>query len=509
MPPSAASTTTTSKPSDGEVTQKSQRSQRSRQSAYAAPAKRNTIVSVGGSPLASSSSRPSKNPSPSTTGGGRFGYAADRSPLQKLELELKTISNEGPEETQQPGLTRTLSKHQAERLHRSATVTSRLTSTGCYQDSNISDYNNSNRRSVLYETMSPTGRPKQYAVPAKHGTDSHKKYATGFFGVFRRRRGSSDSSSGTVSSESIARNGTANNTGDQVARLTVEDTELVEHATDELLTEDPEPDYAAAYHDQGMPFTLSETLSSGLIILPTSPNTPFFHMIQNPLLQQPRVPHPYRPGEDIESLYPKPRRLSTASAASFSTPNLLDHSANHDDSSEVLPSQSTSTLMQYLNAIPPRTVPEPSIFTPKLYVKCGPLLRYLGLRRDDTNPRSTKRGPPATAKQEREVWRGSVMIVTADDRSSYNPPPRLRLFVQSIELLTGVGVPEPSGRRGSASSLWRKKDGEKQRKFREVVGTRLLSERGVTWWRFTIETELTEKASLQALHRRKEIKKKN
>lgn len=87
------------------------------------------------------------------------------------------------------------------------------------------------------------------------------------------------------------------------------------------------------------------------------------------------------------------------------------------------------------------------------------------------------------------------MIVTADDRSSYNPPPRLRIFVQTIELLNGEGIKEPPGRRASVSSLWRKKDGEKQRKFRDVIGTMLLSERGVTWWRFTIEIELTDKAS--------------
>jgi len=278
--------------------------------------------------------------------------------------------------------------------------------------------------------------------------------------------------------------------------LTIEDTELVEHHTDELLSEDPDPDYATSYHEEGMPFTLSETLSSGLIILPRSPDTPIFHMIQNPLLQQRRVPHPYRPGKDVESRYPMPRRLSTATVASFSSPNLLDPALDREPG-EVLPYKSTSTLMQFLNAISSRPVPEPSIFTPKLYVKCGPLLRYVGLRRDGVNQKAAKRGYIPTAKEEREVWRGTVMMVTADDRSSYNPAPRLRLFVQSIELLTGDGIRGPTGRRDSVSSLWRKKDGEKQRKFKDVVGTRLLSERGVTWWRFTIEIELTDKASFE------------
>jgi len=87
------------------------------------------------------------------------------------------------------------------------------------------------------------------------------------------------------------------------------------------------------------------------------------------------------------------------------------------------------------------------------------------------------------------------MMVTVDDRSSYKPAPQLRLFVQSIELLTRNGTREPTGRRDSVSSLWCKKDGEKQQKYKDVVATRLLHERGVTWWRFTIEIELTDKAS--------------
>ena len=325
-------------------------------------------------------------------------------------------------------------------------------------------------------------------APPIHNKD-HK-----FFKYFHRHRSSSSSSSNSSLSENNARNGAAKVQKEPVARLTIEDTELIEHPTDELLSEDPQLDYATPYHEEGMPFTLSEALSSGLIILPRSPNTPIFHMIQNPLLQQRRVPHPYRPGKDVESRYPKPRRLSTATAASFSSPNLLDPTPDREPS-KVLPYQSTSTLMQYLNAIPSRPVPEPSIFTPKLYVKCGPLLRYVGLRRDGVNQKTAKRGHVPTAKEEREVWRGTVMMVTVDDRSSYNPAPQLRLFVQSIELLTGNGTREPTGRRGSVSSQWRKKDGEKQQKFKDVVGIRLLHERGVTWWRFTIEIELTDKAS--------------
>ena len=54
-----------------------------------------------------------------------FEFAPHRSPLQKLELELKHISQE---EADAPQLGRSLSKKQEERLQRSTTVASRLTS---------------------------------------------------------------------------------------------------------------------------------------------------------------------------------------------------------------------------------------------------------------------------------------------------------------------------------------------------------------------------------------------
>lgn len=45
------------------------------------------------------------------------------------------------------------------------------------------------------------------------------------------------------------------------------------------------------------------------------------------------------------------------------------------------------------------------------------------------------RTPRGTAVSDRELWRGSVMIVTRDADSSYDIAPTLRLFVQDIELL--------------------------------------------------------------------------
>ncbi|KAF2146821.1 uncharacterized protein K452DRAFT_262959 [Aplosporella prunicola CBS 121167] len=181
-------------------------------------------------------------------------------------------------------------------------------------------------------------------------------------------------------------------------------------------------------------------------------------------------------------------------------------------------------------------------FTPPLYMKCGPLLRYRGMRRISRMGRSDK-----------WIWRGSVMIVTIDNFSSYEKTPTLRLFVQSKELMSPPPAdlsPENSqdlpqeyvdplagetkvsrtgktlyvrpvedleaqvdlSRREDDSGLFElsrsaplkrneiqqqqngsrhgRKDGEKAGKYREVKGHRLLAERGVTFWRFNLEVEL-------------------
>jgi hypothetical protein len=175
-------------------------------------------------------------------------------------------------------------------------------------------------------------------------------------------------------------------------------------------------------------------------------------------------------------------------------------------------------------------------FNPPLYLKCGPLLRYTGLRKDVA----------------REIWRGSVMIVTTDEHSSYQTPPTLRLFKQPMDLLPPPPAEldpendqhldpeyvdplagqvkvsrsgktlyvkpveeireevdlsrieddsglfeekrtEPSGNASGAQAKakrTRKNDGEKAGKVREIPGIRLHAERGVTFWRFNLEVEL-------------------
>ncbi|KAI1378685.1 hypothetical protein F4677DRAFT_375059 [Hypoxylon crocopeplum] len=192
----------------------------------------------------------------------------------------------------------------------------------------------------------------------------------------------------------------------------------------------------------------------------------------------------------------------------------------------------------------------PTRFKPPLYLKCGPLLRYCGLRHEKPLTRVNN----DDALPDREIWRGSIMIVTQDSESSYEIPPILRLFLQPIELLPPppaelqgelppeyvdpiAGIPK-LGRRGETlfvrpvehleegkdvsrldpddglfeitrsapdfnnapeppgSFTSRKKriqvDGEKLGKYKDVRGFRLHAERGHTFWRFNIEVDLRD-----------------
>jgi len=193
---------------------------------------------------------------------------------------------------------------------------------------------------------------------------------------------------------------------------------------------------------------------------------------------------------------------------------------------------------------------EAQSFRPALFLKCGPLLRYTGMRQET----STGTGRP------REVWRGSVMIVTEDNASEYPTPPTLRMFAQPMELThppdagnveippeeedplagqvkvsrTGrplyvrpahdiepnvdlsreennyglfsatrpplLGPQSVSGSEDRPSTNQRiafqdksrikRRDGEKLNKYREVKAHRLHAERGLTFWRFNLEIEL-------------------
>lgn len=180
-------------------------------------------------------------------------------------------------------------------------------------------------------------------------------------------------------------------------------------------------------------------------------------------------------------------------------------------------------------------------FKPRLYLRCGPLLRYTGMKRIK-----------AERAEDREVWRGSVLIVTQDSHSSYETAPILRLFAQPQKLLpppphhvtgdelnpeyvdpiagltklsrTGRALyvrpidhleegkdlsqveneeglfeqsPSPTDHSGTQNVTTPKKrtldtDGERLGRYTEVGGARLYADpdRDVTFWRFNLEIEL-------------------
>ncbi|KAG9246518.1 hypothetical protein BJ878DRAFT_496693 [Calycina marina] len=189
----------------------------------------------------------------------------------------------------------------------------------------------------------------------------------------------------------------------------------------------------------------------------------------------------------------------------------------------------------------------PTRFKPRIFLRSGPLLRYCGLRQEKKQGRIPKDAP----RPSREIWRGSVMIVTQDDQSSYELVPTLRLFVQPMDLIPPppeqvkgemedvapqyidpiAGLPKV-GRDGrtlyirpvdhleegrdvskleSDEGLFEMQprpvdgdeklkspfrshvSGEQVGKYKEIRGFRLHAERGVTFWKFNIEIELRQK----------------
>lgn len=241
-----------------------------------------------------------------------------------------------------------------------------------------------------------------------------------------------------------------------------------------------------------------------------------------------------------------------SSAYSYSCPNLAVHNPSHE--SHICEPYLSKELTQSMRSIRIRPAPELAIFNPPLYLKCGPLLRYTGLKRDRLQMISRSGGPSSV---ERETWRGSVMIVTADADSEYDPPPTLRLFSEPMDILPApsqsvapdnvqdlsseyvdpiAGLPKlsrsgrtiyvkpvddlehskdlsrlenddglfeetrtaavptaygtPDFRASSANPKPVRREGKISRKGQLVRGVRLHAERGVTFWRFNLEVEL-------------------
>lgn len=261
-------------------------------------------------------------------------------------------------------------------------------------------------------------------------------------------------------------------------------------------------------------------------------------------------------------LHGREKHISLSTAYSHSCPHLDEHDGSHPY--HICKPYMSRELIRSMRAIRIRVAPPTASFKPPLYLKCGPLLRYTGL--DRQVPATAATDSSSRHGMSREFWRGSVMIVTVDADSSYNPPPVLRLFPEPIDLLSPppqsvdeesrhslpseyidpiAGLPklsrtgktvyvkpvedleeqvdlsrieddgglfeetrtaavptsygQPSSRPGgglSSPSISRR-DGRRERdniiRYQKATGFKLHAERGVTFWRFNLEIELTER----------------
>lgn len=154
------------------------------------------------------------------------------------------------------------------------------------------------------------------------------------------------------------------------------------------------------------------------------------------------------------------------------------HHPDHMQAPHTKEERDDALIVSYLRAIPGRKVPDRKAFTPPLSVRCGPLLRYCGMRRDILE-----------SGQERETWRGTILVVTTDESSKYSPPPSARIFV--VDPKNG-GTSEVKDKKKGRSSRDKHRSGEGAGKYREVNGLKLHTRRGHTFWRFNIEVELAD-----------------
>ncbi|KAI9759625.1 MAG: hypothetical protein M4579_002193 [Chaenotheca gracillima] len=198
-----------------------------------------------------------------------------------------------------------------------------------------------------------------------------------------------------------------------------------------------------------------------------------------------------------------------------------------------------------------------AVFRPPLYLKCGPLLRYLGIGKESASSNTNQMN--GNTGTEREFWRGSIMIVTTDSESSYEVAPTLRIFSQPENLLapppshvegnddelapeyvdpiaglrklsrtgralyvkpvehleeekdlsrietdeglfetvkSSTSLPGDYASRTAGAGSDRRRtapDGESLGKVKEVKGHRLYADRGNTFWRFNVEIELGDR----------------
>lgn len=422
------------------------------------------VAGSGEHPRKLSSTSTSQNASPQRS----IEFAADRSPLQKLELELKHISKEEPSVQ---GIVRSLSRRQQDRPQRSLTVTSSpsIRSRRNHHTAGVElPYHGPNRSVDSYLMSSPirerdrmgqhdgsgsvrddyTHATPHAKPPSAIATNDREKSGSHSQGgqlhhshhFFHWRKSHKDEATVVQPAGPMGHG----NPILQVARLTIEDGELEELALNETESHDSKEKFP---HTSDGP---ADTVSGDRSI----------------------TRHHSHHGSDHDSNAPS-----------------RHHHPEHLQAPHTSDEREAAMIMAYLHAIPVRVAPDPKAFRPRLNLKCGPLLRYIGLRRNKRSPVPTESN--LSAKEERETWRGTVMIVTTDEHSDYLKPPSIRIFhVDSVAEANSAGKEQHESLKYHSKHT---RNGEKLGKYEEIGAVRLHAERGVTFWRFNIEIELSDK----------------
>lgn len=351
----------------------------------------------------------------------------DRSPLQKLELELEHISNE--EETAE-----VLYRRLTQRRHgRNASVIS-------------SRFEPPKRRTIVGVDGANDG-PDIVSEEEENGIK-----ATRFLTVPNPLRGHSllggdiHEHPVRIISPMVGQKQLRNQ---KVAHLTLEDLDL-DHGV--KISKEVPGEIAFLYEGESIGEAAAGSLDSPQDLLPKP------EMLDGPT-ENPANAHSHRHQHDPE--HPSSH-----------------HHPDHMQAPHTKEEREDALIMSYLRAIPGRKVPDRKAFTPPLSVRCGPLLRYCGMRRDIHE-----------SGQERETWRGSILIVTIDESSKYSPLPTARIFVVDSK---NTGTSEVKDKKKGRSSRSKSRSGEGANKYREVEGLKLHTRRGHTFWRFNIEVELAD-----------------
>jgi hypothetical protein len=403
--------------------------------------------------------------------------------LQELELELKHISKEDPNAE---GIARSLSRRQ-ERLRRSGTNPSmqkhrETYPSQAYQQGRPHYQDNMPTIPSLVDNA-PMGQAHGTPGPEvpPHTTAPHSRLGflnphNHFFG----RRGHGGHSAGPAPAQS-SRNGF--DFTHYTVRLTLED-----KVFDRLQLEDEWPTDS---HGRMNFYQISESNGCDPPYGLDFPDFPCFNFpskigsLQGFFFDGPGdeeksadIPAPSHPQKDAKGAHHVHTHHDPEHPSHHHHPDHLQVPHTKEERENAL-------ILAYLRAIPRRPLTDPRTYSPSLSVKCGPLLRYSGLRRDGSGQ--------ADANSKQEIWRGSIMVVTTDKKSTYSPAPFVRLFY--LDTNSGGDSANANGdtsRQGSHSII---QEGEKMSKFKEVEALQLHAERGVTFWRFSLEIELGDSQS--------------